>query len=283
MSMILGGMYFKANGKMWTGRTFGTGTIGLLTPDILYSGMVGQIKLGETVVAGDLVYPQSAAQEFMLADPTQAAIKGPATAIMLEGGSNGLYSLALFEGYMKYNSWLTTEYMCSKGRQELDVGDVTVDAQTITMNTAVYGNDISDDGVVAGSTFVLVPASTSLAHFKAAFTKAAVNTALAAHTTDPMVRIETDWATDILAFIAVNAGIAPNSFPMTETFTNGAWGAAVLAGGTDAGLVYCGDSGKPAAAAFVPATQNDMVQVIGHSLSPTELMFKPITDYDLAP
>jgi hypothetical protein len=280
--MINGGMYFKANGQIRTAKTNGIGEVGILKPDLLYSGMVGQIKMGETAVVGDLVYPNSTEQEFMLADPTQAAIKGPANAILLEPGVNGEFSLALFEGYMKYDAWLTTEYMASKARMDLDVGDVTVDAQTITMNTAVYGNDIADDGIVAGSDFVLVPASTSLAHFKAAFTKAIVNAELAALTVDPMVRIETDWATDILAFIAVNAGIGPNSFPMEETFTNGAFTSATLLGGTDAGIVYAGDVGKPACVASIPATTNDMVQVIGYSLSPTELMFRPITDYDLS-
>jgi len=282
MGMFLGSMHFKANGKMFTGRTYGTGNVGILTPDIEYSGMVGTIKLGETVVAGDLVTPVSADQEFKLADPTASAIVGPATAIMLEGGANGGYALALFEGYMKYNSWLTTEYLCAKARAELTVDDVTVDAETVTINAAaVLGNDVSDDGVVAGSNFLVVPASTSLANFKTVTSKTLINAALAALTTDPMARVETTWAGDVLAFVAVNAGTAANDFADADTFTNGSWTTS-WAGGTNAGVVYCGDSGKPACAANIPATSNDMVQVVGQAISPTEIMFKPITDYDLS-
>jgi len=273
---------YVSNGKKY-GRTNGILDAGILTPTVRYSGIVGKIKIGETCVLGDLVYPKDAATPYyMLADPTQAAIKGPANAILLEGGAVGEYVDALFEGYINIPAFLTAEYFTAKARVELDVGDVTVDAQTITMGAAVYGNDISDDGVVAGSTFVLVPASTSLAHFKAAFTKAAVNTVLAAMATDPGIRVETDWATDILAFVAVNAGVAGNLIATTETFTNGAFASTTMLLGTDAGVVYCGDSGKCACTANIPATSNDMVQVIGQAISPTELMFRPITDYDLS-
>jgi hypothetical protein len=280
--MILGGIYFKANGKMWTGRTYGTGTPGLMTPDILFSGMVGQIKMGETVVAGDLVYPNSAAQEFMLADPTQAAIKGPVQAIMLEGGANGKYSLALFEGYMKYTSWLTTEYMASKARMLFTTTGIGVDEDTVTVNGTIFGWDISADGV-AGADVLLLPASSSQANCETAMTLAIVNAALIA-IGDTEVRVETDWAGNDLSFAAIQAGIAGNAIVIAESNTNMEWtgGAVLLAGGTDAGIVYCGDVGKPACLAGRPATTNDMNQIIGVSLSPSELMFKPITDYDLS-
>jgi hypothetical protein len=102
---------------------------------------------------------------------------------------------------------------------------------------------------------------------------------------DTEIEVEADWSSNDLAFAAIAAGIAGNAIAISEGCTNGAWtaGATVLAGGTDAGLVYAGDSGKPACLASMPATQNDMVQVMGHALSPNEIMFKPITDYDLAP
>ena len=273
---------YVSNGKKY-GRTNGILDAGLLTPVVKFSGIVGKVKVGETVVLGDLLYPKTAATPYyMLGDPTQAAIKGPISAMALEGGAVGEYVDAIFEGYVKNLAWLTTEYLCSKARAIFTLADVTVDAQIITMNTGVLGNDISDDGIVAGSNFVVVPAGTSVAQFEAVATKALVNVALAALTTDPMIRVENDWAADALDFVTVNAGVAGNLFPATETFTNGSWGAALFAGGTDAGIVYCGDSGKPACLASIPATTNDMVQVIGQAISPTELMFRPITDYDLS-
>ena len=273
---------YVSNGKKY-GRTNGILDAGLLTPVVKFSGIVGKVKVGETVVLGDLLYPKTAATPYyMLGDPTQAAIKGPVSAMALEGGAVGEYVDAIFEGYVKNLAWLTTEYLCSKARAVLTTTDVTVDAQIITMNTAVLGNDISDDDVVAGSTFLVKPAGTSEAQFVTVASKALLNTALAAHAIDPMLRIENDWAADELDFVAVNAGVAANLFPMTETFTNGSFAAATMVGGTDAGIVYAGDSGKPACLASIPATTNDMVQVIGQAISPTELMFRPITDYDLS-
>ena len=273
---------YVSNGKKY-GRTNGINDVGILTPVVKYSGIVGKVKVGETVVLGDLLYPKTAATPYyMLGDPTQAAIKGPISAMALEGGVVGGYVDAIFEGYVKNLGWLTTEYLCSKARAVLTTTDVTVDAQIITMNPAVLGNDISDDGVVAGSTFVVVPAGTSEAQFVTVTSKAILNALFAAMTTDPMLRVENDWAADELDFVAVNAGVAANLFPMTETFTNGSFAAATMVGGTDAGIVYAGDSGKPACLASIPATTNDMVQVIGTAVSPTELMFRPVTDYDLS-
>ena len=172
---------YVSNGKKY-GRTNGINDVGILTPVVKYSGIVGKVKVGETVVLGDLLYPKTAATPYyMLGDPTQAAIKGPISAMALEGGVVGGYVDAIFEGYVKNLGWLTTEYLCSKARAVLTTTDVTVDAQIITMNTAVLGNDISDDGVVAGSTFVVVPAGTSEAQFVTVASKAILNVALAAH------------------------------------------------------------------------------------------------------
>ena len=275
-------VYFKANGKLWTGRTAGIGTPGILKNDIAYSGMVGRVFLGETCVAGDLVYPVSATQDWRLVDPTQGAIKGPAQAILLEGGDADEYKLALFDGYMRYDGWLTTEYLAEKGRCVLTAADGVLDNELITFDTTIIGWDIAtEDGVVAGSTDVLYAAAGTKASREAVMTQAVLNAILIANGSGMLV--ETDWAADELDMIAVNAGLAGNALITVDALSGAtAFASGTLLGGTDLGIVYAGDVGKPASAANIPATGNDMVQVIGSSLSPTELLFRPITDYDLA-
>jgi hypothetical protein len=275
---------YVSNGKFYTGRTNGVGDVGILTPSIKFSGIVGQVKVGEAVAVGDLLYPKTAATPYyMKADPTQAAIKGPANAMALEAATTaGSYVTAIFEGYVKNNAWLTTEYLCSKARATMTSG-ITVDDEIFTMGSIIFGCDPGADGVAAAAV-VIEPASTSQAHWEAAFDKAIVN-ALAAVVALPAASgfvVETDWAANELDFVAVNAGVAGNLIASTEACTNIAFGATTFTGGTDAGLVYCGDSGKPACLASIPATSNDMVQVVGSAISPTELMFRPILDYDLA-
>jgi hypothetical protein len=275
---------YISNGEMFSGRTNGIGDVGILTPSVKFSGIVGKVKVGETVALGDLLYPKTAATPYyMKADPTQAAIKGPASAMALEAGTVGTYVTAIFEGYVKNDAWLTTEYLCSKARGTMTSG-ITVDDELFVISSITFACDTGDDGA-AGADVLVVPAGTSAAQWETKFDKAYFNAlaevvALSAATG---VVVENDWAANELDFVAVNAGVAGNLIATTEACTNLAWGATTLTGGTDAGVVYCGDSGKPACLANVPATQNDMVQVIGQAISPTELMFRPITDYDLAP
>ena len=271
---------YVSNGKKY-GRTNGILNAGILTPTVKYSGIVGKVKLGETVVLGDLLYPKTAVTpSYMIADPTSGAIKGPANAIALEGGADTEYIDALFEGYLNVPAWITTEKLCAKARMLFTTSGIGVDEELITINGIVFALDIAANGV-SGADVLLLPAGTSQAQWETSMTLAIVNAALIAQG-DTDLRVETDWAGNDLAFAAINAGVAGNLIAISEGCTNGVWtgGAVVLAGGTDAGIVYAGDVGKTVDLANVPATGGDMVQVIGQALSPTELMFRPITDYD---
>lgn len=267
---------YVSGGKLFSNRTNGVGDVGILTPDIEFSGIVGEVKVGEAVAVGDLLYPADAATPYYkLADPTAGSIKGPANAMALQAGSAaGDYVLAIFEGYVKYNSWLTTERIALKAQQTFTSTGVFSDDETITIDGTVFGIDIGDDGV-AGADVLVVPAGTSQAQLEAVLTAAVLNANLT------NCEVDTDWAANAIIVRAKNAGVAGNLIAVAEDCANAAWGAGTFAGGTDCDIVYCGDSGKPTVVA--PATQNDMVQLIGQSISPTELMFRPITDYDLAP
>lgn len=72
-----------------------------LTADDSYSGDVITVTYGETVVFGQLCYPDSTDNEWKLALATNAAVKHPAMGVALESKGNGESGLLLLRGTIR--------------------------------------------------------------------------------------------------------------------------------------------------------------------------------------
>ena len=77
---------------------------GELRGEIAYSGIVGEVTVGETVTYGQPLYLDATADELLIAD-ADAATEYPAKVISLGAGADGEKVLVLFLGYMRYDSW----------------------------------------------------------------------------------------------------------------------------------------------------------------------------------
>lgn len=251
-----------------TNRTFQSMSSdpGVLVPVLTASGDIADLKMAETVAAGDLLYYKEADEEFAKADADAIATM-PVVAMALEAGSNGAYSKALIQGYVK--GTFLRDLNAATGTITLS-GNVG-DGDYFTIGGVKFSFETTGDAP-AGA--VKIDASASVA--KTAM-QPALLAALQANATTSARFTFSAWGTDVLTLTAKHptySGAAGNALTLAHSGTNLAVSGATLTGGNDGGPAYA--SGTAGAITFTkPAGVDDVAQIIGWGVQHDELLFNP--------
>lgn len=237
---------------------------GFLREVINASGVIAQLKVGETIAAGDMLYFKESDKEFLKAD-ADAAASMPIVAMALEAGVNGGYAKSLLYGYVR------ADFL---GLLNRAVGTITIsgdvgDNDSFTIGGQKY--EFTVDGTTTGTGTVAIDASESVA-------KADMQDALvAAFTAATKAKFAYgDWASDVLTLYAqypLYRGTEGNALTLVKSGTNLAVSGATLAG-NDGGLVYAGLT-TGAVQFSAPSAAPDVVQIVGMGISADEMIFNP--------
>jgi len=242
-------------------------SVGILSPDISYSGIVAYMKAGETLSLLNFVCYDNTANALKKVDDNTAATY-PCIAVVLEAGSSGDYIKVLLYGYLKAADLL----FGVQATQTLTFADVGVDNETFTIGTNVY--EITIDGTVTEGNIAVedVPGTPTSGVLTKADIPGYCAREINAH--DGQVTAVADGFTVIITATKVDIAATANAIATTETCTNASWGAATMAGGTNGNKVYVSATAGGHRLA-VTSTGGDFNQLIGQALSMRELLFKP--------
>jgi hypothetical protein len=205
----------------------------------------------------------------------------------LEARTGAGYVLAMFNGHVDYKPWAMTPILGAvKATTTLTADGVTTQNDEININGSVYAVDVAGAGITRSATMIAAAALGKL------FTVAVADTAKGTFQTafdlvlavaNPEIEITTAWNSDDLVISAVEAGAAGNLWVTTKTTgTNLAFTGSVFANGAGTGNIYLEEGATTGLFTLaIPDTQNDVLQVLGHALTPRSIFFNPVTDYDL--
>jgi len=236
--------------------------VGIVTPDIYFSGIVGNVEIGATVALLDFIGYGNTANAYVLADASDGTL--PCSAIALEAGSDGDTIKVLFYGYLKAADLRFGVHATSV----LTVADNCVDNDTFTIGSTTY--EISVDGTITEGNIVLGGIADS--HLKAAVAPlltAAVNARTA---TDGFTAVDTSAFVSTITASHVDIAATGNALASTTTADGGdaTWGATTFGSGTNGGKIYLSDTAGDFALAA-----GTFEQVLGVAFSMREIMFNP--------
>lgn len=240
--------------------------VGILSPDIIFSGMVAEMECGETIAVLDFLCYDATANALKKSD-ADAVATVPCMAIALEAGTDGTFIKVLLWGYLK----AAALDFGVRATGVLTVAADCVDNDTFTIGDTVY--EISVDGTITEGN--IVAGGVTDCHLKAAVGPALVAAINGAP--DPNVTAVLTSAF-VVTITAEHVDVAATADAIATTTTADAgdatWGATTMATPSNGNKVYASDTaGRHMVAASSTSTEYN--QVIGQALSMKELLFKP--------
>ena len=245
-----------------------------LDKEVVYSGIVGTFKAGETLAIQDFVCYDNTANALKLAD-ADAAATVPCMGFVLEAGASGEYVKVLLWGYVRSESL----DFGVRATGSVTIAANVADEETVVLNGVTF--QFTDDGTVTDSSYIAVDVSGGLTKATA---QPALKTAMEGHTATAANFTFSAWAADAMTITASGIDIAATANAVTLTETMAGAGnivsGATLSGATNGNKLYTSNTAGDHMVA-ASSTSTEINQVIGQALSMKEMLFKP-DNYGLA-
>ncbi len=235
--------------------------VGILSPDISFSGIVGYIEAGATIALLDFVGFGITENALALSDASDATL--PCSAIALEAGDDGDVIKVLLYGYLKAADLL----FGVQASAVLTCAANITDNDTVTIGGITY--EFTVDGTVTeGNTAIEDAAIETKANVTPALTVAVnLNTA-----TTGITAVDTSAFVCTVTATGIDVAATGNAVIATETAAQLAWTdtGGVFVGGTNGGRIFLSDTSGD-----FGLSAGTVEQVIGQALSLREMLFNP--------
>jgi len=252
-----------------------------------YSGMVGRIYVGETVLIGSIVQPISASQAWMRCLATVGGVIAPGVMMCLEARTGAGYVLAMLNGHVDYKPWATAPILGAVKATTTITADGTIsNNDEININGSVYAMNVAEAGITRTATMIAAAAVGKL--FEVACsdgTKGVFQLAFDAvlAKANPEIEITTAWNSDDLVISFAEAGAHGNLAVTTKTTgANLAFTSTVFQSGAGTGNIYLEEGATTGLFTLTaPDTSSDVIVVLGTALTPRSIFFNPVIDHDV--
>ena len=233
--------------------------VGILSPDISYSGIVANIKVGETTALLDFLCYDNTANALKKLDADVVATV-PCVAVALEVATSGNYCKVFLYGYMKL--------------ADLDFGLDVTDGTITFSGTCAEGDKI----IVNGTTYELTTGTVAAGDVKidctAAFTAAVIRPLLVAAINTTETNLLAANAVGEIVTVSNVGDIARNVAITDPTDTNGKIAVVSCANGINGYKIWAGlTAGEHL---FAVSASPDINNILGQALSRRELWFNPM-------
>ena len=250
-----------------SGSTSTDAVQGELRRELVYSGMVAEVKVGEAVAIGKLLYYSATLGLFKIHDADAIATM-PVLCMALEAATTtGDFIKVLVDGYFR---WDGLDGVVTKASGTITTSGVFSHGDYVTVNDKIYEIDTGAGTSQAGA--IAIDGSTAV-------TQVVIEPLLLAAIVANDAEVACSaWVSHVLTITSVAMGIVGNDITLAKSGTNLAVSAAKLAGGVEGGILYAGlTAGEFSLTA--PSAANDVAQKVAFAVAPSEVLFRPSLEW----